>query len=80
MPDLVLVDTDVLIDAGRNIGDAVACLEQIDRQASLAISSLLGYACFHIHNRSLLKERSTKYNEDPSSSRQGDFCSACSFC
>lgn len=38
MLDLVLVDTDVLIDAGRNIGDAVACLEQIDRQASLAIS------------------------------------------
>lgn len=38
MPDLVIVDTDVLIDAGRNIGDAVACLEQIERQASLAIS------------------------------------------
>lgn len=38
MPDLVLVDTDVLVDAARNIGDAVACLEQIERQTSLAIS------------------------------------------
>ncbi len=38
MPDLVVVDTDVLIDAGRNIGDAVICLEQVERQASLAIS------------------------------------------
>ncbi len=38
MPDLVIVDTDVLIDAGRNIGDAVTCLEQVERQASLAIS------------------------------------------
>ncbi len=38
MSDLVIVDTDVLIDAGRNIADAVTCLEQIERQASLAIS------------------------------------------
>ena len=38
MPDLVIVDTDVLIDAGRNIADAVTCLEQIEHQASLAIS------------------------------------------
>ncbi len=38
MPDLVIVDTDVLIDAGRNIGDAVTCLEEVERQASLAIS------------------------------------------
>lgn len=40
MTDLVLVDTDVLIDTARNIGDAIACLEQIDRQASLAISAI----------------------------------------
>lgn len=40
MPDLVIVDTDVLIDAGRNIGDAVTCLEQIEHQASLAISNV----------------------------------------
>ncbi len=38
MPDWVIVDTDVLIDAGRNIADAVTCLEQVERQASLAIS------------------------------------------
>lgn len=40
MPDLVMVDTDVLIDAGRNIGDAVTCLAQIEHQASLAISTI----------------------------------------
>ena len=38
MPDFVIVDTDVLIDAGRDIREAVTCLEQIERQASLAIS------------------------------------------
>ncbi|MBI3913531.1 MAG: type II toxin-antitoxin system VapC family toxin, partial [Chloroflexi bacterium] len=38
MPDFVIVDTDVLIDAGRNIADAVTCLEQVEHQASLAIS------------------------------------------
>lgn len=38
MPDWVIVDTDVLIDAARNIEDAIACLEQVERQASLAIS------------------------------------------
>jgi len=38
MSDSVMVDTDVLIDAGRNRGDAVACLEQIEHQASLTIS------------------------------------------
>jgi predicted nucleic acid-binding protein len=38
MPDSVIIDTDVLIDAGRDIADAVTCLEQIERQASLTIS------------------------------------------
>ncbi|MFH1907739.1 MAG: type II toxin-antitoxin system VapC family toxin [Chloroflexota bacterium] len=38
MPDLVIVDTDVVIDAGRDIHEAITCLEQIERQASLAIS------------------------------------------
>lgn len=37
VPDLVIVDTDVLIDAGRDIADAVTCLEQVEQQASLAI-------------------------------------------
>jgi len=40
MSDWVIVDTDVLIDAGRDIGDAVTCLEQIEHQASLAISTV----------------------------------------
>lgn len=38
MPDSVIVDTDVLIDAARNISDAVTCLEEVERQASLTIS------------------------------------------
>ncbi len=38
MPDLVIVDTDVLIDAGRGMSEAIACIQQIERQASLAIA------------------------------------------
>jgi predicted nucleic acid-binding protein len=40
MPDLVVVDTDVLIDAARNLSEAVACLEQVEQNASLAISAV----------------------------------------
>ena len=40
MPDTVVVDTDVLIDAARNVNEAVACLEQVERNASLAISAV----------------------------------------
>jgi predicted nucleic acid-binding protein len=36
--DLVIVDTDVLIDAGRGIGEAVTCLQQIEQQAALGVS------------------------------------------
>ncbi len=38
MPDLVILDTDVLIDAGRGMSEAIACIQQIERQASLAIA------------------------------------------
>ncbi len=40
MPDIVVVDTDVLIDAARNVSEAVACLEQVEQNASLAISAV----------------------------------------
>ena len=38
MSDLVIVDTDILIDSGRNISEAVTCLQEIEQAASLAIS------------------------------------------
>ena len=38
MADLVLVDTDILIDAGRGVSQAVSCLQDIENQSSLAIS------------------------------------------
>ena len=38
MPDSILIDTDVIIDASRNRPEAVQCLEVIELQASLAIS------------------------------------------
>ena len=38
MGDLVIVDTDILIDAGRGVNEAIACLQQIESQSSLAIS------------------------------------------
>jgi hypothetical protein len=36
--DVTIIDTDVLIDAGRSVAEAIVCLEQIEQQASLAIS------------------------------------------
>jgi len=36
--DLVIVDTDILIDAGRGVGEAIACLQQIEQQSSPALS------------------------------------------
>ncbi len=36
--DSVIVDTDILIDAGRGINEAVRCLQEIEQLSSLAIS------------------------------------------
>jgi hypothetical protein len=36
--DLVIVDTDILIDAGRGISEAVTCLQGIEQQSPLAAS------------------------------------------
>ncbi len=38
MTNLVIVDTDVLIDASRSVNEAISCLQQIEQQSSLAIS------------------------------------------
>ena len=38
MAGFTIVDTDILIDAGRGIGEAVACLQDIERNSSLAAS------------------------------------------
>jgi predicted nucleic acid-binding protein len=35
---LILLDTDILIDAGRKVGEAIACLERVEQQATLGIS------------------------------------------
>ena len=41
MPDnLVLIDTDVLIEVGRGVKEAVICLQQIEQKASPAISTI----------------------------------------
>ena len=36
--EMIIVDTDILIDAGRDISEAVNCLEQIEQSTSLAVS------------------------------------------
>lgn len=41
MTDLTFVDTDVLIDAGRGISGATACLQQIEQESSMAISAVV---------------------------------------
>lgn len=38
MPTLVIVDTDILIDAGMEIEQAVNCLKHYEEQAQLAVS------------------------------------------
>jgi predicted nucleic acid-binding protein len=38
MADFVIIDTDILIDAGRNVSEAVDCLKRIEQSASLAAS------------------------------------------
>ena len=38
MSNLVVVDTDVLIDTGRGVSEAIVCPQQIEQQASLAVS------------------------------------------
>jgi hypothetical protein len=32
VPDMIVVDTDVLIDAGRGVEEAVSCLNRIEHQ------------------------------------------------
>ena len=39
-PDLVVIDTDILIDAGRCIDEAVKCLQQIEQNFSAVVSSV----------------------------------------
>jgi len=38
--DFTLVDTDVLIDAGRGVSEAIACLQDLERRSSLATSAI----------------------------------------
>ena len=38
MVDFTIVDTDILIDAGRGVSDAVACLQDIEGKSSLTTS------------------------------------------
>jgi predicted nucleic acid-binding protein len=37
---MVIVDTDVLIDAGRGLSEAIACLQDIEKRSVLAISAV----------------------------------------
>lgn len=40
MADLVVVDTDILIDASRAIGEAIAYLDQVEQRSELAASAV----------------------------------------
>jgi predicted nucleic acid-binding protein len=37
---LIIVDTDILIDAGRNVNEALSCLQQIEQRSPSAVSSV----------------------------------------
>ncbi|RJP92449.1 MAG: type II toxin-antitoxin system VapC family toxin [Desulfobacteraceae bacterium] len=38
--DMILIDTDILIDVARNVNEAVNCLQQVDQQFSAVVSSV----------------------------------------
>jgi predicted nucleic acid-binding protein len=38
MTALVVIDTDILIDASRAVAEAIACLDQVEKYSSLAVS------------------------------------------
>jgi predicted nucleic acid-binding protein len=38
--DFVIVDTDILIDAGRGVAEATSCLQAIEQQSALATSAV----------------------------------------
>lgn len=40
MPDVVIIDTDILIDIGRRVHEAIDCLKQIKEKFSTAISTV----------------------------------------
>ncbi|NOY69853.1 MAG: type II toxin-antitoxin system VapC family toxin [Deltaproteobacteria bacterium] len=40
MADIVIVDTDILIDTGRGADEAIACLNQIEKKFSIAFSTV----------------------------------------
>ena len=40
MNDLIIVDTDILIDAGRGVNEAVTCLRRLETQFALAVSAV----------------------------------------
>lgn len=72
---MVLIDTDILIDAGRGSGEAVSCLLQIEQQSSLAISAItqmeLTIGCrskaeLRTFDRFLLRFQVIKLNEQTS--------------
>jgi predicted nucleic acid-binding protein len=37
---LVVIDTDILIDASRAIGEAIAYLDQVEQRSELAVSAI----------------------------------------
>jgi predicted nucleic acid-binding protein len=37
---LIIVDTDILIDAGRNVNEALNCLQKIEQRLPAAVSSV----------------------------------------
>ncbi len=40
MADLIVVDTDIIIDAGRGVAEATACLQEIEQRSTLAASAV----------------------------------------
>lgn len=57
MSDLVLIDTDVLIDVARNVPDAITSLQHVAKHAALAVSAVTQMELFvGCHNKTELRK------------------------
>lgn len=46
--NVTVVDTDILIDAARQVGDAVDCLKQLEQGSTLAVSVITQMELFGV--------------------------------
>jgi predicted nucleic acid-binding protein len=59
--DFTLVDTDILIDVGRGMSEAVTCLQRLESQSTLAVSAITQMELFTGCRNKLELQRADKF-------------------